>query len=426
MMDTTLVTFMVRTSSSTHSVDLLGSWDNFTRHYHMEPESRETKGHWRGCHQFEDIICDGDGLSGSKRTGGLKMGTKYYYYYELDGSIEYHDASKPFTTSCPFLPGQPINFIWVPVEVPPLRDGSASMSSLRSEDLKTTNPTDKYVNLRSRSVSATIPRSYTSTSILHKRHSSLLSPNLSTTTSRLNLKKKIFPNLARKCHETYMSRRLQYNVNPPKPDMVDMNRLQYEIHVDDHSLRPSSRRLTSLSSEDSDTPRKLSTLNSPPKESQKRARFSYLFPKFPIKTKKRSSSLASDSLHCCSSSSTSHSSLSSLTHRNSLVSTKSQLSFPPTTAKDLPYTSCCINSGKSSLQNKMCMNDPDRFYLSSSNYCSRPIISKNESSWQIKNVSDSKKFDGNLVADLDFLKEGISNLDSLKIEVGYLRDLIVA
>lgn len=46
----------------------------------MERDIRRARGQWRGCYAFEDIICDGDGGSSPKRTGGLKMGSTYYYY----------------------------------------------------------------------------------------------------------------------------------------------------------------------------------------------------------------------------------------------------------------------------------------------------------------------------------------------------------
>jgi len=39
------------------------------------------RGHWRGCHSFTDIICDGDRLKADDgRNGGLKMGGTYWYY----------------------------------------------------------------------------------------------------------------------------------------------------------------------------------------------------------------------------------------------------------------------------------------------------------------------------------------------------------
>lgn len=62
------------------TVSLVGSWDNFSKHYAMERDSRRDRGQWRGCHTFKDIICDGDQPGPSRRNGGLKMGQPYYFY----------------------------------------------------------------------------------------------------------------------------------------------------------------------------------------------------------------------------------------------------------------------------------------------------------------------------------------------------------
>jgi len=48
----------------------------------MEKDNRKGEGHWTGCHNFKDIICDGDltELPSPKRSGGLKQGGTYWYY----------------------------------------------------------------------------------------------------------------------------------------------------------------------------------------------------------------------------------------------------------------------------------------------------------------------------------------------------------
>lgn len=63
--------------------------------------------------------------------------------YELDGSVETHDPSRPTTTTCPYLPGQTVNMMWVPTEKSD-RKRSASLSSVRREDFKTMSPQDKF------------------------------------------------------------------------------------------------------------------------------------------------------------------------------------------------------------------------------------------------------------------------------------------
>ncbi|KAL1857394.1 hypothetical protein VTK73DRAFT_8101 [Phialemonium thermophilum] len=140
---TTLFTFMLQTDPSVQVVHLVGSWDNFSRTYSMERDSRRDRSQWRGCHSFKDIICDGDGGTSPRRNGGLKMGQTYYFYYELDGSTETYDPSLPYTNTCPYLPGQTVNTLWVPVEQS-LRKRSASLSSMRDADLKTMDPRDKF------------------------------------------------------------------------------------------------------------------------------------------------------------------------------------------------------------------------------------------------------------------------------------------
>ncbi|KAI8950884.1 hypothetical protein F4801DRAFT_315234 [Xylaria longipes] len=125
------------------SVQLLGSWDNFSIHHKMERDLRRDQGEWRGCHNFDKIICDGDLPTNSERRGGLKMGQRYYYYYEIDGSTETYNPSLPTTTACPFLPGQTVNTLDVPVERR-IKLKSSSMNSLRHTDYKTMDPVDRF------------------------------------------------------------------------------------------------------------------------------------------------------------------------------------------------------------------------------------------------------------------------------------------
>ncbi|KAF7546517.1 hypothetical protein G7046_g9278 [Stylonectria norvegica] len=126
----------------------------------MERDIRRGRGQWRGCYAFRDIICDDASASASasqpfgtqpsgtqpsyKRSGGLKMGHTYYYYYEVDGSLETHDPALPSTTTCPYLPGQTVNTLIVPVEQA-LRQRSASLTSMRHGDFMTMNPNAKFI-----------------------------------------------------------------------------------------------------------------------------------------------------------------------------------------------------------------------------------------------------------------------------------------
>ncbi|KAI6371654.1 hypothetical protein MCOR25_003935 [Pyricularia grisea] len=64
--------------------------------------------------------------------------------YEVNGTSETHDSSLPSTTACPYLPGQPVNTLTIPVQQSP-RKRSASVNSVRRGDYMTLNPADKFI-----------------------------------------------------------------------------------------------------------------------------------------------------------------------------------------------------------------------------------------------------------------------------------------
>ncbi|KAI2630662.1 hypothetical protein GGR54DRAFT_163436 [Hypoxylon sp. NC1633] len=146
----------------------------------MERDVRRDRSQWRGCHTFNNITCDGDQAANPKRSGGLKMGQTYYYYYELDGSTETHDSSMPTTNACPYLPGQTVNTLEIPVEHSLSRDRSASMNSLRTTDFKTMDPKDKFMTPRPAPPVPSLPDlrigSSPAMSLVHKRSARSLSP----------------------------------------------------------------------------------------------------------------------------------------------------------------------------------------------------------------------------------------------------------
>ncbi|GIJ83461.1 hypothetical protein Asppvi_002283 [Aspergillus pseudoviridinutans] len=151
MSSTTLMTFLLTTSPNVKSVKLLGSWDNFSKPYAMERDRRVGPGHWRGCHTFTDIVCDGSPIhQAPARSGGLKMGGTYWYYYLLDNDVEYFNEAEPVTSLCPLLPGQPLNVLQVPVILPDTRHTHSLQDnpSSRQPDIRTMNPEDKYMNPR--------------------------------------------------------------------------------------------------------------------------------------------------------------------------------------------------------------------------------------------------------------------------------------
>ncbi|KAF2743949.1 hypothetical protein M011DRAFT_461207 [Sporormia fimetaria CBS 119925] len=137
-MATALVTFLFDCPVPAHTVELLGSWDNFGRSYHLRRDPRRSPRTWAGCFSFVDIFCDGN-LSnlGAKRSGALKAGGTYWYYYKVNDGDEVHNPSEPSTTHCPLLPGQRLNILEVPMEINVL--GHAL------PDAFTRNPEDRYL-----------------------------------------------------------------------------------------------------------------------------------------------------------------------------------------------------------------------------------------------------------------------------------------
>ncbi|KAK2742624.1 hypothetical protein FQN55_007743 [Onygenales sp. PD_40] len=171
---TTLMTFLLRTPPNTRSVTLLGSWDNFTKPYAMEKDNRMGRGHWKGCHTFTNIICDGETNSPPPgRTGGLKMGGTYWYYYQLDNEVDYFNEAEPVTTACPFLPGQPLNVLNVPIHLPSSQRDSSPVPQTSNQE--TMNPDDKYMNPRA-PPRPVLPRLATSPAMLMRHDYPMTSP----------------------------------------------------------------------------------------------------------------------------------------------------------------------------------------------------------------------------------------------------------
>ncbi|OTA89657.1 hypothetical protein M434DRAFT_34181 [Hypoxylon sp. CO27-5] len=147
----------------------------------MERDTRRDRSQWRGCHTFNNIICDGDQVGKHTRNGGLKMGQTYYYYYELDGSTETYDPTVATTNACPYLPGQTVNTLDVPLERLS-RIRSASMNSLRTADFKTMDPKDKFMAPRPAPPVPSLPDLRVGSSpapamsLVHKRSARSLSP----------------------------------------------------------------------------------------------------------------------------------------------------------------------------------------------------------------------------------------------------------
>jgi len=79
-MATLQLSFALRTTSQCKSVHLLGSWDNYQGQLPLARESGKSSANWAGTFRF---------------TGGtLTQGSRYWYYYIMDGYHCTHDPAK--------------------------------------------------------------------------------------------------------------------------------------------------------------------------------------------------------------------------------------------------------------------------------------------------------------------------------------------
>ena len=129
---TALVTFLFRAPPHVRLVDLLGSWDNFSHAHSLTRDRRRGPGCWTGCF------------------APLRQGHTYYFFYRLDDALEAYDDGSPYTTVCPLMPGQTVNLLHVPLELPepPARPHTAiPCASSTVAAAHTWEPRDKYAAL---------------------------------------------------------------------------------------------------------------------------------------------------------------------------------------------------------------------------------------------------------------------------------------
>ncbi len=95
--------------------------------------------------------------------------------YRLNDDLEYHDPTQPFTTMCPFLPGQTINILDVPQEIDGNKGRGYSDPAFSTQlATSTMDPDDKYLTPRPAPVPK-LPRLATSSSSL-QQHKDSFSP----------------------------------------------------------------------------------------------------------------------------------------------------------------------------------------------------------------------------------------------------------
>jgi hypothetical protein len=108
------LTFTVATSSKAHSAHLLGSWDNYKSQLPLSCKDRS--GDWRGTFKIPTSI--------------VKPGSRYWYYYIIDGSKVSHDPSTSFTREP--TTGRNLNILDVP-------KSSSHSSTLQSKSQRSAN-----------------------------------------------------------------------------------------------------------------------------------------------------------------------------------------------------------------------------------------------------------------------------------------------
>lgn len=101
-MATIQLNFTLRTSSRCKTVHLLGSWDNYAGQLPLSKDSRKSGG-WMGSFKFQGNT--------------LKQGSRYWYYYIIDGYHVSHDPAKDHTTEP--TTGRKLNILDIPGKAKP-------------------------------------------------------------------------------------------------------------------------------------------------------------------------------------------------------------------------------------------------------------------------------------------------------------------
>ncbi|EXJ85108.1 hypothetical protein A1O3_05783 [Capronia epimyces CBS 606.96] len=95
------LSFTLRTSPNVRTVHLLGSWDNYKSQLPLSSvkDGAAKPGSWKGTFRFQG-------------SNALKLGSRYWYYYIVDGYHVSHDPAKEFVTEK--TTGRKLNVIDVP------------------------------------------------------------------------------------------------------------------------------------------------------------------------------------------------------------------------------------------------------------------------------------------------------------------------
>ena len=98
---TVQLTFTLRTSPNVRTVHLLGSWDGYKSQLPLSAvkDASAKPGSWKGTFRFQG-------------SHALKLGSRYWYYYIVDGYHVSHDPAKEYTTEK--TTGRKLNILDVP------------------------------------------------------------------------------------------------------------------------------------------------------------------------------------------------------------------------------------------------------------------------------------------------------------------------
>jgi hypothetical protein len=117
------LSFTLRTSPNVRTVHLLGSWDNYKNQLPLSLlKDRDAKpGSWKGTFRFQGAQA-------------LKLGSRYWYYYIVDGYHVSHDPAKDFTTEP--TTGRKLNIL----DVPGGKSGGGGQGASRHSEAASHNP----------------------------------------------------------------------------------------------------------------------------------------------------------------------------------------------------------------------------------------------------------------------------------------------
>ncbi|ERF72564.1 hypothetical protein EPUS_02846 [Endocarpon pusillum Z07020] len=93
------LSFTLRTSPNVKTVHLVGSWDGYKNQLPLSVVREAKPGSWKGTFRFQG-------------SHALKLGSRYWYYYIVDGYHVSHDPAKDYTTEP--TTGRKLNVLDVP------------------------------------------------------------------------------------------------------------------------------------------------------------------------------------------------------------------------------------------------------------------------------------------------------------------------